>query len=108
MRARSSCHRRVLAVLPYNDIAFGPKSDKQPCARYYNKTKDMCSIILDNLGYICKVLLSLNIESCYIIFLYMFIRSNRSIASRKSEVLEETTRVLSTLTLYNSKDFYKG
>jgi hypothetical protein len=62
-------------------IAPDTKSDSQPCARHYNKTRDRYGAILDNLGCICKVLLSLNIESCCVIPSHASIRLKRSTTS---------------------------
>ncbi|KFY95584.1 hypothetical protein V500_02708 [Pseudogymnoascus sp. VKM F-4518 (FW-2643)] len=82
--------------------AFNIESDNQPCARHYNKTKDRYGAILDNLGCICKVLLSLNIESCCVIPSHASIRSKRSTMSDKSDASKKVTRDLSTPTLYES------
>lgn len=82
--------------------AFNIESDNQPCARHYNKTKDRYGATLDNLGCICKVLLSLNIESCCVIPSHASIRSKRSTMSDKSDASKKVTRDLSTPTLYES------
>lgn len=85
-----------------NDIALNIESDNQPCARHYNKTKDRFGAILDNLGCICKVLLSLNIESCCVIPSHASLRSKRSTTSNKSDALKEAKKDPSTHMLYKS------
>jgi heavy metal translocating P-type ATPase len=82
-----------------DDIALNTKSDNQPCARHYQKTKDRYGAMLDNLGCICKVLLSLNIESCCVIPSHA---PKRVTASENAEASKEATRNLSTPTLYRS------
>ncbi|KAH8773376.1 hypothetical protein F5882DRAFT_331912, partial [Hyaloscypha sp. PMI_1271] len=73
------------------DIALSIKSDNQPCARHYKKTRDQYGAVLDNLGCICKVLLSLNIESCCVIPSHASIRSKRSATSKLSKPATEAT-----------------
>jgi Cd2+-exporting ATPase len=84
------------------DIALDTKPDSQPCARHYKKTKDQYGAILDNLGCICKVLLSLNIESCCVIPSHASLRSKRSTASRDSGASNDAPRDSSSLTLCKS------
>ena len=88
--------------LANKDIAPNIKSENRPCARHYNKTKDRYGATLDNLGCICKVLLSLNIESCCVIPSHASIRSKRSRASGESEASKEVTKHLTTPPSYKS------
>ncbi|KAH6670797.1 E1-E2 ATPase-domain-containing protein [Halenospora varia] len=62
------------------------RSGNTPCARHYKKTRDQYGAILDNLGCICKILLSLDIESCCVIPSHASIRSQRSSLSEKSAI----------------------
>jgi heavy metal translocating P-type ATPase len=85
-----------------SDIALSTKSDNQPCARHYKKTRDQYGAVLENLGCICKVLLSLNIEPCCVIPSHASIRSKRSTTSAKSDTSKEAKSDPSTHILCES------
>jgi Cd2+-exporting ATPase len=82
--------------------ALNIKSNNQPCARHYNRAKDRYGAMLDNLGCICAVLLSLNIEPCCVLPSHASIHSKHSTASGKSEASKEVARNMGTPTLYAS------
>lgn len=67
-----------------SDIARSTKPDKQPCARHYKKARVQYGAVLDNLGCICKVLLSLDIESCCALPAHVTIRHEKSNCCRNS------------------------
>ncbi|KAF7954592.1 hypothetical protein EAE96_005712 [Botrytis aclada] len=65
--ARRDCknehnHRNKLSSSSQSSIPL--PSDEEPCQSHLSKAKAAYSQILDNFGCICKVLLSLNLESC--------------------------------------------
>ncbi|KFY02780.1 hypothetical protein V490_00405, partial [Pseudogymnoascus sp. VKM F-3557] len=71
--ARRDCssepnHRQQVDTKPPRDVlgysAIPSPVDEEPCESHYLKAKDAYSAILDNIGCICKVLLSLNLDSC--------------------------------------------
>jgi len=62
--ARRECNKEGSHGSPKSAEA---KQTKMPCADHYQQIKDQYGKYLDNLGCICKILLSLNIESCCII-----------------------------------------
>jgi len=64
----------------------------QPCERHMSETKSRYGGILDNLGCICKVLLSLNIEPCCVIPSHASIRSQRAQQAERSEASSTTSR----------------
>ena len=105
MSAQSSQPSRDSVVT--SGIAPDTKSDSQPCAHHYKKTRDRYGAILDNIGCICQVLLSLNLESCCVIPSHASIRSKDSAPSERSEAVKEPTRDLSTPTLYDSMETRK-
>ncbi|KAF8863868.1 copper-translocating P-t [Acephala macrosclerotiorum] len=70
----------------------GSRDESKACEQHYKKTRDQYGAILENLGCICKILLSLNIESCCVIPSHSSIRSN---ASAKSGSLKESKKVSS-------------
>jgi hypothetical protein len=61
-----------------------------PCVDHYQQTKDRFGAYLDNLGCVCKVLLSLNIETCCVLPSHSSVRS----ASSRSLIPATTTTAI--------------
>lgn len=56
----------------------------EPCTEHYKQAKDNYGAFLDDLGCICKILLSLNIESCCVLPSHFPAKPSRRGSSRHS------------------------
>ncbi|CZR58078.1 related to nitrogen fixation protein fixI [Phialocephala subalpina] len=89
--ARRECNSECghdTASIEKSELRGGEASNgsKMACEQHCKKTRDQYGAILENLGCICKILLSLNIESCCVIPSHASVRSKGSAKSGTSKV----------------------
>ncbi|CUS14361.1 unnamed protein product [Tuber aestivum] len=82
-----------------NDSAIPSRADEGPCQSHYLKAKEAYSAILDNMGCICKVLLSLNLDSCCVALPAGSLRSKRSTRSTSKGLFADMGMLSSTRSL---------
>lgn len=75
--------------------------DEEPCESHYLKAKEAYSSILENIGCICKVLLSLNRESCCVTPKVVSLSGDPLVTSPAGSFLAELTKA-SSATSQNS------
>lgn len=78
-----------------HDLAIPSKNDEEPCESHYLKAKESYSGILHNIGCICKVLLSKNLDSCCVNLLIGTLRYKRSTTSVTEGILGDLKKVSS-------------
>ena len=102
--ARRDCssepnHRQQVDTKPSRDVlgdsAIPSPVDEEPCESHYLKAKEAYSAILDNIGCICKVLLSLNLDSCCVAGPAGSLRVKSSTGSTRKGLLGEMSMVSS-------------
>lgn len=74
------------------NLAPDTESKATPCAYHYKKTRDRYGAVLDKLGCICKILMSLNMPSCCLISNHASTQSNcsnTSVTTEKPRVNDE-------------------
>ena len=70
-----------------DDAAIPSRADEEPCESHYIKAKEAYSEILENIGCICKILLSLNLDSCCATLPAGSLHSKRSTGSMSKDLL---------------------
>ncbi|KFY03768.1 hypothetical protein V490_00091, partial [Pseudogymnoascus sp. VKM F-3557] len=83
----------------HGDSTIPSRADEEPCESHYLKAKAAYSGMLDNIGCICKVLLSLNLDSCCVALPARPLRLKRSTVSTSEGLLAEMSRVSSARSL---------
>ncbi|KIW38200.1 copper-translocating P-type ATPase [Exophiala oligosperma] len=103
--ARRDCssepnHKQQIDTKPshdvLNDSAIPSQADEEPCQSHYLKAKEAYSAILDNMGCICKVLLSLNLDSCCVALPVGPLCSKRSTRSTSKGLSADMSMLSST------------
>ncbi|KFX99073.1 hypothetical protein V490_01972 [Pseudogymnoascus sp. VKM F-3557] len=69
------------------DAAIPSRADEEPCESHYIKAKEAYSEILENIGCICKILLSLDLDSCCATLPAGSLHSKRSAGSMSKDLL---------------------
>jgi len=115
--ARRDCnsepnHRLQLLTKPsgdtLDDSALPSPADEEPCESHYLKAKEAYSGILENIGCICRVLLSLNLDSCCVVPPDGSLRFKRSTGSMRKGLLTGTSMPSSAPSLCKSQEGIDG
>ena len=83
-------------------------SNNRPCADHYQKTKDRYGVLLDNLGCICNILLSSNLESCCVIPSHSSRRSKTPPDSASDKVTSTLCKPTTAVDMQQADDYCQG
>ncbi|KFY62736.1 hypothetical protein V496_04425 [Pseudogymnoascus sp. VKM F-4515 (FW-2607)] len=83
----------------HGDSAVPSRADEEPCESHYLKAKAAYSGMLHNIGCICKVLLSLNLDPCCVAMPSRPSSLKRSTMSSSDNLLAEMSKVSSARSL---------
>lgn len=88
----------------HGDSSIPSRTDEEPCESHYLKAKAAYSGMLENIGCICKVLLSLNLDSCCVTLPEPPLRLKRATVSMSDGLLAEMGMVSSAHSLRKSQE----